>query len=142
MEHQRSPHTHLALIYKMRLTIAFIVSNHTHRAQLPINQLASENRNPRHYLPCFLHHLQGCAEGRRVRTAHPTRSLPSFSRPAVGLLVEVLSCFQETFFSHYVFTLSCALLIIFFSAKCPQESIKVLSSVLRARRVHVKKCVR
>lgn len=143
MEHQRSPPTHLALIYKMRLTIAFIVSNHTHRTQLPVNQLASENRNPSQYLPCFLHHLQGCAEGRRVRTAHPTRSLPSFSRPAVGLLVEVLSCFQETFFSHYVFTLSCALLIIFFLQNVPRRVLKyLLSSVLRARRVHVKKRVR
>lgn len=144
MEHQRSPHTHLALICKMRLTIAFIVSNHAHRAQPPINQLANENCYSQSVLTLLPSSLAGLCRGEKGedRSPHP---FPPKLQQSSGLS----SCGGSLMLSRTILFALChhrdfhtfiCIIDNFFSAKCPQGSIKVLPRVLRARRGwHVKK---
>lgn len=92
---------------------------------------------PNQNSPCFHGHLQTCAEGRTVRVTHPARSLLRVNRATFCLLLELLPCFKNMPLLYYTtamsFTLSYALLMIFLQ-NAPRGSIKILSSVLRARK--------
>lgn len=143
MEHQRSLHTHLALIYKMRLTIAFIVSNHTHRAQLPINQLANENRNPQSVFALLPSSFAGLCRGEKgwdhLLHLFSTKLQQTSSLSSCG---GSLMLSRNVLFALCLHTFMC-IIDLFFLQNAPRESTKVLSSVLRARRGwHIRKRVR
>lgn len=91
---------------------------------------------PNQSSPCFHGHLQACAEGRTVRVTHPARSLIRVNRATFCLLLELLPSFKNMSLLYYTtsmsFTLSYELLMIFLQ-NAPRGSIKILSSVLRAR---------